>query len=187
MKKIASALLVFTALAIGSLPLAAQQKRTSPHESVFARFGARPNVTLVSITYGRPYSKDPKSGEPRVIWGELVKWDKAYRLGSDEATLLLTQDPLVFGETTIPAGAYTLYLVPSATGPSKLAISTNIGKWGVPVDEKNDLARIDLTRGALIAPVDQLTISIDKTPEDSGEIKIMWEDTVFTASFRVKK
>lgn len=187
MKKIATLLLALAALAVGSLPLAAQQKRVSPHESVFARFGERPNTTLVSITYGRPFSKDPKTGETRVIWGGLVKWDKADRLGADEATLFLTQRPLVFGTTTIPAGAHTLYIVPSATGPSKLAFSTNIGKWGVPVDEKSDLARIDLTKGTLVAPVDQLAISIDKTPDGNGEIKIMWEGTVFTAAFSVKK
>lgn len=77
--------------------------------------------------------------------------------------------------------------MPSATGPSKLAFSTNIGKWGVPVDEKSDLARIDLTKGTLVAPVDQLTISIDKTPDGNGEIKIMWEGTIFTAGFSVKR
>jgi hypothetical protein len=142
---------------------------------------------LVSITYGRPFSKDPKTGENRVIWGGLVKWDKADRLGADEATLFLTQRPLVFGDTTIPAGAYTLYIVPSATGPSKLAFSTNIGKWGSPVDEKSDLARIELVKGNLVAPVDQLTINIGKTPDSNGEIKIMWEATVFTAAFSVKK
>jgi hypothetical protein len=187
MKKFATLLLAFAALAVGSLPLVAQQKRVSPHESVFARIGERPNVTLVSITYGRPFSKDPKTGEKRVIWGGLVKWDKADRLGADEATLFLTQRPLVFGDTTIPAGAYTLYIVPSATGPSKLAFSTNIGKWGTPVDEKNDLARIELVKGSLVAPVDQLTINIGKTPDGNGEIKIMWEATVFTAAFSVKK
>ena len=53
--------------------------------------------------------------------------------------------------------------------------------------EKNDLARIELVKGSLVAPVDQLTINIGKTPDGNGEIKIMWEATVFTAAFSVKK
>ncbi|MEI8088951.1 MAG: DUF2911 domain-containing protein [Opitutaceae bacterium] len=187
MKKITSLVLVFAALFVGALPLAAQQKRTSPHESIYARYGTRPNVTLVSITYGRPFSKDPKTGEMRKIWGGLVAWGKADRLGADEATLLLTQKALVFGETTVPAGAYTLYIVPSETGPTQLAISTNIGKWGVPLDEKNDLVRVTLTKGTLETSVDQLTLALDKNPDDTGTLKIMWEKTVYSVGFSVKK
>jgi hypothetical protein len=187
MKKIATVLLAFAALVVGTLPLAAQQKRTSPHESVYVRLGARPNVTLVSVTYGRPYTKDPKTGEARKIWGGLVAWDKADRLGADEATLLLTQRALVIGGVTVPAGAYTLYIVPSATGASKLAISSNIGKWGVPVDEKSDLGRVDLAQGSMVAPVDQLTLALEKKSDDVGTLKIMWEATVFSVDFSVKK
>ena len=91
-------------------PSVAPQTRVSPHETISARIGGG---NLVTITYGRPYSKDPKTAAIRQIWGTLVPWDQAYRLGSDEATSLMTQVPLKFGDTTIPAGVYTLYLVPS--------------------------------------------------------------------------
>lgn len=187
MKKLASLLLACVALAVTAAPLAAQQKRTSPHESIYVRLGARPNVTLVSVTYGRPYTKDPKTGEARKIWGGLVAWDKADRLGSDEATLLLTQRPLVIGDVTVPAGASTLYIIPSATGPSKLAISSNIGKWGVPVDEKSDIGRVELTKTTLTTPVDQLTLALDKKSDDVGTLKIMWESTQYSVDFSVKK
>ena len=120
----------------------------SPHETISAVIGDRRTGNRITITYGRPFTKDPKTGAPRKIWGELVAWDKANRLGADEATLLITQQPLVIGETAIPAGAYTLYLVPSENGPTKLAFSTNLGKWGVPVDESHDLARVELKRGS---------------------------------------
>ena len=87
----------------------------------------------------------------------------------------------------MPAGAYTLYLVPSETGATQLAISTHIGKWGVPVDEKNDLARVPLTKGTLETSVDQLTLALDKNPDDTGTLKIMWEKTVYSVGFSVKK
>src|SRR4051812_37390206 len=65
-------------------PTPAPRTRVSPHETIQGVIGGRggPRVT---ITYGRPYSKDPKTGEIRKIWGGLVKWDKADRLGADEA------------------------------------------------------------------------------------------------------
>ena len=51
-------------------------------------------------------------------------------MGSDEATSLITQQPLMFGETALPAGAYTLYLVPNEDGTAKLAFSSGLGGWG---------------------------------------------------------
>src|SRR5438477_5701130 len=99
----------------------------------------------------------------RKIWGTaddkaLVPDGKAWRLGSDEATLLVTQQSLVFGNTTIPAGAYTLYMVPQAGGGAKLAFSSNLGGWGVPVDETHDVARVDMKKEASSAAAEQLTI-----------------------------
>lgn len=194
MKTLRSALL----LALGSLaavslladpvaPTAPARARISPHETISAIIGGR-GGNRVTLTYGRPYSKDPKTGEIRKIWGNLVKWDKADRLGADEATLLLTQYPLVFGETTIPAGAYTLYIVPSETGVSKLAFSSNLGKWGVPVDESKDVARVDLKKDTISSQVDQLTLAIVPSGDTpAGTITIQWETTQYSAAFTVKK
>ncbi len=168
-------------------PTPAPRARVSPHETISAIIGGRggPRVT---ITYGRPFSKDPKTGEIRKIWGGLVKWDKADRLGADEATLLLTQQPLAFGETVIPAGAYTLYIIPSETGASKLAFSSALGKWGVPVDETKDVARIELKKDPIAQSVDQLTLGIAKDEATGGAaITIQWETTQFSAPFTVKK
>jgi hypothetical protein len=161
--------------------------RLSPHETINAYVGGtRRTGTLITITYGRPYSNKGGVGEIRKIWGGLVPWGKADRLGSDEATLLVTPLPLVIGETTIPAGAYTLYIVPSETGTTKLAFSSNIGKWGIPVDETHDVARVDLTKGTLDKQIDQLTLAIESNPT-GGVLKIMWENTQFSLAFSVKK
>ena len=107
--------------------------------------------------------------------------------GSDEATLLITQKPLAIGETMIPAGAYTLYSIPSESGTSKLAISKNLGAWGVPVDEKNDLVRVDMKKESLEKPNDQFTMAVATNPAGGGVIKLMWDNTQFSVSFTVKK
>lgn len=168
-------------------PTPPPRARVSPHETIQTVIGGR-GGNRVTLTYGRPYSKDPKSGEIRKIWGNLVKWDKADRLGADEATLLLTQKPLVFGTTEIPAGAYTLYIVPSENGTSQLAFSSNLGKWGVPVDETKDVARVDLKKDTIAQSVDQLTLAIvNDQATGGGVITIQWETTQFSAPFTVKK
>ena len=159
----------------------------SPHETISTVIGERKTGNRITITYGRPFTKDPKTGAPRKIWGGLVAWDKADRLGADEATLLITQQPLLIGETTIPAGAHTLYIIPSEKNPAKLAFSTNLGKWGVPVDESHDLARVELKKESLEKSVDQLTLALENNPAGGGTLKITWENTQFSVPFTVKK
>src|SRR5882724_4102389 len=116
------ALVLFSAL-----PAAAQQKRVSPHETISAVVEGN----RVTIVYGRPYSKAPRGGEVRKIWGALIPYGKVWRTGADEATLLITQKPIVMGDTTIPAGAYTLFTLPTEDGKAKLIISKQLGQWGL--------------------------------------------------------
>lgn len=175
------------ALTAPPAPRVAAPGRKSPHETISTVIGDRRTGNRITITYGRPYTNDPKTGTPRKIWGGLVAWDKADRLGADEATLLITQQPLLIAETTIPAGAHTLYLLPSEKGPTKLAFSTNLGKWGVPVDEAHDLARVELKKAPLEKSVDQLTLAIENSPAGGGTLKIMWENTEFSVPFTVQK
>ncbi len=184
--------LALTTMVFSGVSLQAQQPRAastggnSPHETTSNVIGDRRTGCRVTVTYGRPFVKGRK------IWGSteekaLVPNGKAWRLGSDEATLLVTQQPLAFGETTIPAGAYTLYMVPSEGG-AKLAISTKLGGWGVPVDEAHDLARVDLKKETAEKSVEQLTMAIEKDATGTGGvIKISWDTAQFSAPFTVKK
>jgi hypothetical protein len=189
MKKLISSLIVLLAITSISRLDAQEQKRAastggnSPHETTSAVI----DNNRVTIIYGRPFTKHPKTGEVRKIWGGLVPYGKAWRMGSDEATTLITQQAIVLGGTEIPAGAYTLYMVPDESGTSKLAISKKIGAWGVPVDEKNDFARVDLTKSALTSPVDQFTMAVTKNPSGGGLIKMSWENTAYSVPFTVKK
>lgn len=176
-------LLIVAAIFVSTLPLMAQQKRVSPHETV----GAVIDGNRVTVVYGRPYTKDPKTGEARKIWGGLVPFGKVWRTGADEATTLITQKPIVFGATTIPAGAYTLYTLPQEDGKAKLIVNKQLGQWGTQYDEKQDLARIDLKKDALDKTADQLTLAVSKNPAGDGVLKIMWDDTQYSAAFTVQK
>lgn len=171
---------------ITALPLMAQEKRISPHETVSAVVDGN----RVTVTYGRPYTKDPKTGEPRKIWGALVPFGKVWRTGADEATLLITQKPIVLGGATVPAGAYTLWTLPAEDGTAKLIINKQIGQWGAGrniYDEKQDLARVDLKKDALDAPVDQFTIGVGKNPSGGGLLKMTWENTQYSVMYTVQQ
>lgn len=202
MLKLTSSVLLL-ASALVALPLFAQSQKkgkmplpgagtggNSPHHTTSRVIGPNRNEGgMITITYGRPSITHPRSGERRKIWGGLVPWDKPYRLGADEATLLINSLSMEIDGTTIPAGAYTLYMIPSASGTSKLAFSRNIGKWGVPVDVDSDLARVDLKKEPLNERVEQLTIAVENDPPRSrnGILRISWENTQFSVPFAIKE
>jgi len=189
MKRFVSAFL-FLAVALSSvLPLLAQDKRTSPHETISLMVDGN----RITIVYGRPYSKNPATGEIRKIWGALVPYDQVWRMGADEATLLITQQPIMLGNTTISAGAYTLWLFLAKDGPARLIVNKQIGQWGIkqtPSDGYNEglaVVRVDAKNEPLEKTVSQFTMAIVQKPAGGGVLKMMWENTQFSVPFSVKK
>ena len=175
--------LLILAAMVSALPALAQQKRTSPHETISTVI----DENRVTLVYGRPYTKSPRSGEVRKIWGGLVPFGKVWRTGADEATLLITQKPIMFGETTVPAGAYTLFTLPAEDGTAKLIINKQLGQWGLQYDASQDLAKVDLKKESLDPPADQFTMAIAKNPSGGGVIKLMWEGMQYSVPFTVQK
>src|SRR5438045_4366216 len=182
MKHFRRNILISISFVAASLAIAADKPRVSPHETITADIDG----ATVTIVYGRPYTKDPKSGEPRKIWGELVPFGKVWRTGADEATLFITQQDIQLGDATIPAGAYTLWTLPNEDGTAKLIVNKQVGQWGQDYkdpkkvyDEANDAARVDLKKEPAEKPVDQFTISVGKNPSGGGILKLKWDDNPY--------
>jgi hypothetical protein len=179
----ASLRIVSLALFAASLAYAEDKPRVSPHETITADIDG----STVTIVYGRPYTKDPKTGAPRKIWGELVPFGKVWRTGADEATLLTTKEPLDIGGTTVPAGTYSLFTLPEQSGGAKLIVNKQTGQWGTKYDEKQDLARIEMKKEAASKPVDQFTMALEKNPAGGGTLKLTWENTQYSVALKAKK
>ena len=199
MRKFTSTLFLATAALCVLSPLTAQ----TPAPKAAAKKGAAtstgswsPHVTTsakiddnrVILVYGSPNLKDPKKdGAVRKVWGNLVPFGKIWRLGSDEATLLITQKDIELGGTAIPAGAYSLYLQPEADGSAKLVVNKAIGQWGVdPYPAASEFARIALTKTELKETVEQFTMSVKKEGA-GGMLRLAWENLEYAAPYSVKK
>jgi len=183
MRTFTSTLMLIAIALVGAMPLAAQQKRLSPHETISNRIDGN----RITIVYGRPYSKDPKSGEIRKIWGSLVPYGKVWRAGADEATLFITQKPILLGGAPIAAGAYTLFMLPQADGSAKLIVNRQVGQWGTQYDEKQDFVRVELKKQAAEAPADQFAMAVEKGANGGGMLRLIWEETQYTVTFTVEK
>jgi len=158
---------------------AADARRHSPHQVLSIVVG-RDRVTLI---YGRPYTRDPRTGQPRPIWGGLVPFGAVWRLGADEATTLITQQPINLGGATLPAGAYTLFLLPTDANTAQLIVSRAIGEWGTQYNAAQDIAHVALNHAGLSVPVDQFTMDL-VSDGAGGRLLVTWAQSQFSVPFR---
>jgi hypothetical protein len=112
----------------------------------------------------------------RKIYGGLVPFGEVWRTGANEATTFVTSADVVVGGTTVPAGSYTIFTVPTADKWT-LIINKKTGEWGIPYKyESDELARVDMKVSKLPSPVENLTISYSKSG-GGCTLQIEWETT----------
>lgn len=128
------------------------------------------NGKQVSVHYNSPAMRG------RQIFGGLVPYDKVWRTGANPATMFRTQTDLKIGTANVPAGAYTLFTIPSAN-TWKLIINKQTGQWGLKYDGAQDLARVDMHKSTLPKPQESMTISFEDTHGGSTQLHIRWDTT----------
>src|SRR6201981_783706 len=130
-----------------------KSKRLSPPESASCDLGGGKHITT-------DYSSTRIKG--RKMIGGVEPYGKVWRNGANEATTFVTTTDLVVGGKSVPAGSYTLFVIPN---PEKwtLIINKKTGEWGIPYKyESDELARVDMKLSTLPSPVENFTIVYDK-------------------------
>jgi len=139
----------------------------SPPEKATCDLGGGKTITT---DYSSPRMKGRK------IFGGLVPYGEVWRTGANSATTFVTTSEVEVGGKTVPAGSYTIFTVPD---PNKwtLIINKKTGEWGIPYKYQSDeLARVDMTVSKVPSPVEDFTISYQKT--GSGcTLQMEWETT----------
>jgi hypothetical protein len=105
----------------------------SPIDTLKASVGAG----TIQIVYSRPGKRS------RPIWGGVVPWGEVWRLGANAATMLTTDKDLDIGGTPVPAGTYSLWLLPTQ-GTTLLIVNKETKQWGTLYHAEQDLARIPM-------------------------------------------
>ena len=166
-------LLFFASLAFAqdkpASPAAAPDKATRPSPPAKASCSLGDGATI-TVDYSSPRAKGRK------IFGGLVPYGEVWRLGANEATTLVVSSDVTVGGSKVPAGSYTIFAVPNADKWT-LVISKKTGEWGTKyAGPDSDLARVDMKASTLPAPMENFTITFDKT--GSGcTMRAEWEKT----------
>jgi hypothetical protein len=111
---------ILAILVVSNLNAQPGQQKQSPKMTATGKIG-QANVT---ITYCSP------SVRGRKIWGELVPYNKVWRSGANEATLIETDKDLMVEGKKLPAGKYSLYTIPGEK-EWQIIINSQTGQWGI--------------------------------------------------------
>jgi hypothetical protein len=163
------AVLIFLGLSASVL---GQEKVEFPQASQHAVLKQRVGLTDVEVDYSRPN----KNG--RIIFGNVVPFDKPWRTGANQATKIKFSAPVKFGDKEVPAGEYVLYTIPGKSEWT-LVLSKNL-KAQTPADHKpeDEVARITAkSELALAAPAETFTISFEDLRADSAIFYLEWDKT----------
>ena len=171
-------------LAFSAMVFAQQDKSKRPSPPGTAQVTL--NGKNISVDYSRPRMRDPQSGQPRKIFGGVVPYGEVWRAGANEATTLKTDADLDVNGTSVPAGTYTLFVLPEQNKWT-LIISKKTGEWGIPYPgEQNDLARVPMNVTQTSQTADPFTISLDKRGNNQAELSMAWENTRASVPIKTK-
>jgi hypothetical protein len=155
--------------------------------SAFAQRNPRGTAELtlkgktVSVEYGRPSLRGRTVDQ---MLSQLKAGD-AWRLGADKSTTFTTGLDLAFGDVTVPAGEYSLWMQKQADNSWKLVFNKQHGQWGTQHDAAQDLVSVPLKESQAAEPAEMVTITLAEAGE-GGVISIEWGTMKVTASFTAK-
>ena len=144
-------------LVITTVSCAQKSPRMQAHASI--------DGVKINVDYGAP------SVRGRVIWGELVPYNKVWRAGANEnTTISFDKDVLISGKP-LSAGKYGFFIIPNKTGDWTIIFNKKNDAWGAfSYNESEDALRVNSTPDFVDDNQEQLKYSIS-----SNSIDFAWE------------
>ena len=157
----------------GSRP--AQPPPLSPPEKASVTISGQ----KITIKYGAPAMRK------RVIFGGIEPYYKVWRAGANDATILQTSADLEFNGLLVAKGEYSLFVW---LDPQKwqLIINRQTGQSGLEYHQDRDLGRVPMDMSRPPKPIERFKITLTRTADTKGQLKLAWENTVAVADFVVR-
>lgn len=151
-----------------------------PEVSSATTIKQRVGLTDIEIAYSRPNVND------REIFGELVPFDKIWRLGANAATKFTTSSDITFeGARVLPAGEYALFATPGKNEWT-LHFNKNHKQWGAyGYKAEEDVVRIRVPVVPATHHEESMSIRFSDVTTKSGTMTIEWRKTKVIVPFTV--
>ncbi|UJP64710.1 efflux RND transporter periplasmic adaptor subunit [Mongoliitalea daihaiensis] len=141
----------------------------SPRTAAMANIGK----SHVHVDYAAP------SVRGREIFGGLVGYGDVWVTGAHMATNISFNQDLEIGGKRIPAGKYAIFTIPRADKWT-LILNKNFNQHlADDYDEKEDVARWEITSVVLKESVEKMTFEVISTKGNEGKLRFAWSDRSF--------
>jgi hypothetical protein len=156
--------LAFAALAPQSALAQLQLPRPSPAGKASQTVG----LTEITIEYSSPAVKGRK------IWGALVPYGEVWRTGANQATKVTFSKDVTVGNTSLPAGSYGFFAIPTATEWT-LILNKDFNQNGSSnYKQDQDVVRVKV-QPKVIPSRERLAYVISDFTDDAASIDLEWE------------
>lgn len=163
---------ILTAIAF-SISLCVSAQIETPQPSPNAVLTQNIGLSEVSLAYSRP------SANGRTIFGDLVPFNKRWRTGANENTILTFSHDVEIEGQYLEAGSYALYSVPKEESWD-VFFYEDTDNWGLPKTWNEDAvaAMVNLPVSTLNHNVETFTIGFNAIAMDKAHLQISWETTM---------
>lgn len=136
----------------------------------------------IKITYSRPLVRGRK------IFGELVPFDKLWRTGASDCTVITTSEDISFGNNVLKAGSYSIFSIPSINEWTIIVNSDTTLHGETGYDEKKDIMRFKVPLEKSPNFYETFTIELnDINSKGEAFLKILWENTMIKIPVKSKE
>jgi hypothetical protein len=136
----------------------------------------------IKITYSRPLVRGRK------IFGELVPFDKLWRTGASDCTVITTSEDISFGNNVLKAGSYSIFSIPSINEWTIIVNSDTTLHGETGYDEKKDIMRFKVPLEKSHNFYETFTIDLnDINSKSEAFLKILWENTMVKIPVKSKE
>jgi hypothetical protein len=167
---------VLALTSIAACSARAQPGRRSPRGTVTQTL----NGTEISIRYYRPVLRG------RTPFPGVVSWGRTWTPGADSATRIETTGPLEIEGKTLPAGRYSVWVVPEESDAWTVIFSRAANAFHLSYDESQDALRVQAKATTSAESVETLQLSFPLADADSAVLQLQWGTFVLPLHLRAR-
>jgi hypothetical protein len=146
----------------------------SPQQTLTQQFA----TSKIEISYFRPSARD------RVVFGDVVPFDKLWRTGANSASTIYFGEDVTIDGKELPKGKYGLLSIPGKSEWILILSKDTTVTSERAYKQENDALRLTVKPVSLTNKVETFTISVDNIKNNEADIVLSWENTA--VSFTVK-
>jgi hypothetical protein len=146
-------------------------ERASPYDSVRINIGG----AIAQVCYSRPSAKG------RAVFGALVPYNRLWRTGANEPTILHLPFAAEIAGIRVEPGSYSIYTVPTDTAWTVI-VNRSVSQWGHESQYKPDIQAQEVGRGQVPSQhlddhVELFTMRTEAAGATGADLVLEWERT----------